>query len=137
MKKSFKFALGYLLFGLFIGIFKHEVAYYTHFEGETMLSLAHGHAFILGTAVFLLVPLFMKVFCIDKMKFFNKFFITYNLGLICSLLFMSIRGITQIFHMNISSFIDHMIGGFAGIGHIILTIGIYFFFKLLFSIKEA
>lgn len=137
MKKSFKFALGYLIFGLCIGIFNHEIAYYTHFEGKTVLSLVHGHAFVLGTTVFLLLPLFIKVFHIDKMKDFKKFFVIYNMGLICSLLFMSIRGIMQLYQMNISSFADHMIGGLAGIGHVILTIGIYFFFKLLFAIKEA
>lgn len=50
-----------------------------------------------------------------------------------SILFMALRGIPQLFILNISSFADHMIGGLAGIGHVILTIGFYHLYRTLIS----
>lgn len=61
---------------------------------------------------------------------------TYNIGLIMTLGFMTARGVTQLFSLPISSFMDHMIGGLAGIGHIILTIGLAFLFHAFIKSAE-
>lgn len=50
--------------------------------------------------------------------------------------FMTARGVTQLFSLPISSFMDHMIGGLAGIGHIILTIGLVFLFHAFIKSAE-
>ena len=131
MKTMYKISLSYLIFGLLAGVFNHEAAYWTHFEGDSALARVHPHALVLGALVFLLVPLFMKAFEIQKYKSFRWFVILYNLGLVMSLVFMAARGASQLFLMPFPSFWDHMIGGLAGIGHIILTVGIGFFFRTL------
>lgn len=131
MKKMYKISLGYILFGLLAGMFYHEAAYWTHFEGDSVLARVHPHALLLGGAVFLLLPVLMKVFEIQKIRSFRFFMGFYNLGLIVSLGFMTARGAVQLFGLPISSFWDHMIGGMAGIGHILLTVGIGFLFHAL------
>lgn len=73
MKKAYKIAAAYLVFGLIAGLFTHEATYWTNFTGETVLSLVHTHAFVLGTAVFAVLPLFMKNFHIENQKSFGRF----------------------------------------------------------------
>lgn len=126
-----KISAGYLFYGLLIGLFYHEAAYYSHFTGVSVLSVVHPHAIILGAAVFFLLPLFMKVSDIHHTKGFHSFLIFYNIGLMSTLFFMTARGVIQLFSLPISSFWDHMIGGLAGLGHLILTIGLVFLFKVL------
>ena len=128
MKKYYKISLGYLLLGLFIGFFYHEAAYWTNFSGVSVLSKVHPHILTLGAGIFFIIPILIKLFEIDKLKSFKLFMIFYNLGLIVSFGFMITRGIYQLFNLPLSKFLDHMIGGLAGIGHVILTIGICFLF---------
>ncbi len=137
MKKMYKIAAAYLIFGLAAGLFYHEAAYWMHFRGYTVLSKVHPHALALGTGVFLVMPLLMKVFEIQKEKSFRWFMWFYNIGLVMTLGFMSIRGVVQLFDISIASAWDHMIGGFAGIGHILLTIGLFALMRALMrSTKE-
>lgn len=132
MKNMYKLSLSYAGFGLLAGLFYHEAAYWTHFEGFSVLSRVHPHALVLGAAVFALIPLFMKVFSIQDQKSFQWFLYLYNLGLVMTLGFMTARGVSQLFFLPISSFWDHMIGGLAGIGHVTMTIGLGFLFHSLF-----
>ncbi len=131
MKKMYKISLAYLIFALLSGLFAHEAAYWTQFEGTTALSRVHPHALLLGAAVFMLMPVLMKNFRIQEQKSFRFFMVFYNTGLVLSLAFMSARGAVQLFRLPIASFADHMIGGMAGIGHVILTVGIGFLFHAL------
>lgn len=137
MKKMVHIASAYLVFGLLTGLFYHEAAYYTGFTGDTVLSRVHAHAFALGALVAFALVLFMKVFPVQKQKTFMPFVVTYNAGVVMSLVLMTVRGTVQLFHLPISSFWDHMVGGLAGIGHVILTIGLYLFIRtLLKAIRE-
>ncbi len=136
MKNMIRISASYLTFALIAGVFYHEVAYYTHFEGVSVLSLVHPHALMLGALVFLALPVLMKLFHIEQQKMFRRGLYTYNVGLIMSLFFMTVRGLTQVFQMNVPSFADHMIGGLAGIGHVILTVGIYFFYRAYLKAVE-
>lgn len=135
MKKMYWISLAYVVFGLVVGVLNHEVAYWTHFTGESVMSVVHPHAILLGGLVFLLLPLFMKSFTVEKQKSFQIFLWVYNIGLIITLGFMTVRGMSQLLMMPFPSFWDHMIGGLAGIGHIILTMGLGFLFHAL--IKSA
>ncbi|WP_456300803.1 DUF2871 family protein [Variimorphobacter saccharofermentans] len=75
------------------------------------------------------------------MEFKNSstaFFITYNIGLILSVIMMAIRGCVEVLNLEISSMIDSSISGIAGISHIIMTIAyILFFLMLLNRINDA
>lgn len=135
MKKMYWISLAYVVFGLVAGLLNHEVAYWTNFTGESAMSVVHPHAILLGGLVFLLLPLFMKSFAVEKQKSFQVFLWMYNIGLIITLGFMTARGISQLLVMPFPNFWDHMVGGLAGIGHIILTVGLGFLFHAL--IKSA
>ncbi len=130
-------SLSYFITGLIAGLVNHEIVYWTHFTGESMMSVVHPHAILLGGFVFLLMPLFLKSFALEKQKSFRRFLWLYNIGLIMTLVFMIARGMSQLLMKPFPSFLDHMVGGFAGIGHIILTIGLGFLFHaLLKSVDE-
>lgn len=137
MKRMYKISIAYLVYGLAVGIFCHEAAYWTHFQGYTVLSKVHPHALALGAGVFLLMPLLMKTFAVEKEKSFRWFLWFYNIGLVMTLGFMTVRGTIQLFGIAIPSYWDHMIGGFAGIGHILLTVGLFALMRALMrSAKE-
>lgn len=131
MKKMYQISLAYIVFGLISGLVNHEVAYWTHFTGESVMSVVHPHAILLGGLVFLILPLFMKNFALEKQKSFRIFLWVYNIGLIITLGFMTARGMSELLLMPFPSFWDHMVGGLAGIGHIILTAGLGFLFHAL------
>jgi len=82
---------------------------------------------------FLIVLLLEKNFHLTTHKNYKKFYMFYNMGLGMTLLMMIIHGILQVY-----SYPDHAaISGIAGLGHIILTIGLAYFFQVLFaSINE-
>lgn len=137
MKKMIRISAAYLIFGLAAGLFYREATVYTGYTGHSVLALVHGHALSLGALVFLLAPVFMQVFHLQQHKAFHRFVCIYNIGLVLSLVCMTARGVVQLFELPISKFIDHMIGGFAGIGHMILTVGLYFLFRSLWAaVKE-
>ncbi len=131
MKKIYIISLSYIVFGLITGLINHEIAYWTNFTGESVMSVVHPHAILLGGLVFLLMPLFMKTFQLEKQKSFRCFLWIYNIGLVMTLGFMTARGMSQLLMKPFPSFFDHMVGGFAGIGHIILTVGLGFLFHAL------
>lgn len=137
MKKMYCISLAYFVFGLLAGLVNHEVAYWTHFTGESVMSVVHPHAILLGGLVFLLLPLFMKSFSIDRQKSFQIFLWVYNIGLMMTLGFMTVRGMSQLLEMPFSSFWDHMVGGLAGIGHMILTVGLGFLFHALIASADG
>lgn len=136
MKSMYTLSIAYLIFGLAAGVFHHEAAYWTHFEGFSVLARVHPHAIALGAAVFLFVPVLMKTFEIQKQKSFVWFVGLYNLGLVMTLGFMTARGVFQLFRLPLPSFADHMIGGLAGIGHVILTVGVIFLFHALYTTAD-
>lgn len=133
MKKMIHLSAAYLIFGLLTGLFYHEASYYMEFTGSSVLRLVHAHAFGLGTLVFFFLPVLMQVFHIKEDRAFRRFLYTYNVGLLMTLGFMTLRGVTELFSLSVSSFWDHMIGGLAGIGHVILSFGIFFLFQLYLS----
>lgn len=135
-KKMYWISLSYILLGLVAGVVNHEVAYWTNFTGKSVMSVVHPHAIILGGLVFLLLPLLMNNFALEDKKSFRGFLWTYNIGLVMTLGFMIARGMSQLLVKPFPSFMDHMVGGLAGIGHIILTVGIGFLFYSLIKTAE-
>ncbi|MEI5995417.1 DUF2871 domain-containing protein [Candidatus Enterococcus mansonii] len=133
MKKLVRVSMFYMIFGLISGVFYREFTKLNSFDGETQLSVLHTHTLILGMFFFLIVLLLEKNFQLTKEKNYKKFYILYNSGLGITLLMMIIRGILQVLAYPESA----AISGIAGLGHIIITIGLAYFFQVLFkAVKE-
>jgi len=138
MKRIAKLSFFYSMLGLFLGAFYREFTKINSFKGQTVLSGVHPHVLVLGAFFFLIVLLLEKSFELAKNKNFNKFLITYNIGLLISVIMMVIRGCIEVLNLEISTAIDFSISGIAGLGHIIITIAyILFFIILLNRINDA
>ena len=135
MKKYLNLAMGYAIAAMAGGVFYREFTKWNHFSGITMLSKVHAHLFMLGMMVFLLVALFSRQMDLEKEKsFFRRFFLIYNIGLPLTVLMMLVRGIIQVKETALSAGADAAISGIAGIGHILLSIGLLL---LLVTLKRA
>mgnify|MGYP000880853203 CR=1 FL=1 len=133
MKRIVKLSFFYSMLGLFLGAFYREFTKMNGFTGKTVLSGLHTHVLVLGAFFFLIVLLLEKSFEITKGKNFNKFFLTYNIGLLITVIMMAIRGCIEVLNLEISTMIDSSISGIAGLGHIIITIAYILFFLILLN----
>ncbi|MGY3777509.1 DUF2871 domain-containing protein [Isobaculum melis] len=127
MKKLVRVSAFYAIFGLLFGVFYREFTKIQGFTGETQLSVLHTHAFILGMFFFLIVLLLEKNFSLMKEKQFKLFYSFYNAGLGITLLMLLVHGSMTVLGKEAGA----AIAGIAGIGHILITIGLFFFFKVL------
>lgn len=134
MKKYLNIAMGYAIAAMAGGVFYREFTKWNHFSGVTMLSKVHAHLFMLGMMVFLLVALFSRQMDLEKENSFRWFLRLYNIGLPLTVVMMLIRGILQVKEVALSAGADAAISGIAGIGHILLSIGL---FLLLVTLKRA
>lgn len=133
MKKLVRASMFYMIFGLLAGVYYRELTKFHEFTDKTQLSTLHTHALVLGMIFLIIVLLLEKNFQIMKHKNYQKFYILYNIGLGITLLIMLIHGTMTVLGYSSSA----AISGIAGIGHIIMTIGLGFFFNVLFgSVKE-
>ncbi|HHV96299.1 MAG TPA: DUF2871 domain-containing protein [Clostridiaceae bacterium] len=138
MKRFAKLSFLYGILGLFLGVFYREFTKINGYTEETVLSGLHTHVVVLGTFFFLIVLLLENSFELTRNKNFNKFFITYNIGLLLTVIMMAIRGCVEVLNLEISTMIDSSISGIAGLGHIIIAIAyILFFLILLDRIKNV
>ncbi|KAB7668856.1 DUF2871 domain-containing protein [Bacillus sp. B1-b2] len=131
MKKVLNIAFFYALLGLVSGVYYREFTKMQHFTGETQLSVVHTHSFALGMIIMLIVYLYCYTMKIHTVGNFNAFFYFYNSGVISTICLMLTRGTLQVLEYDLSSGLDSMISGIAGLGHIAVTIGIVLFFLVL------
>ncbi|HFI0463112.1 TPA: DUF2871 domain-containing protein [Streptococcus suis] len=127
MRKQSITALIFMIIGLLSGLFYREYTKMTGFTGQTQLSTVHTHAFALGMLFFLIVLALEANFRLTHHKHYGKFFGFYVSGLSLSLIMQVVRGMMQV--QNVSG--NGAIPGLAGVGHILLTIGLGFFMKVL------
>jgi len=113
--------------------FYREFTKINGFTEETVLSGLHTHVLVSGVFFLLILLLLEKTFELTKNKKFNLFFITYNIGLLLSVIMMAIRGCVQVLNLEISTMIDSSISGIAGLSHIIMTIAYILFFLILLN----
>lgn len=118
MKKMVNWAMTYGVLALIFGVFYREVTKYTNYTGETTLSVIHTHLFAMGMLVFLILIALDLNLKLTEHKKFNLFMITYNCGLLLTVFMMLVRGLTQVFSLNISTAVDASISGISGLGHI-------------------
>lgn len=124
----------YMILGLAFGLFDREFARIYNFTGYTQLGVLHTHTLILGMFFFLIVLILEHQFKLSAHRHYKKFIMFYQSGLGLSLLIMLIHGSMIVMGMESSA----MMSGIAGIGHILLTIGLGFFFKVLMdSVKKV
>ena len=133
MKRIAKLSFFYSMLGMLLGVFYREFTKINNFTGETVLSGLHTHILVSGLFFFLIVLLLEKSFELTKNKNFNKFMVTYNIGLILSVIMMAIRGCVEVLNLEISTMIDYSISGIAGLSHIIMTIAYILFFLILLN----
>lgn len=132
MKKIAYSSLAYMIFSLAAGLFYREFPRLIEVEAlvqKSQLSIVHTHAFTLGMFVFLFVLIFARLFDIHKHPYFNKFFITYHVGVGVSTATMLAHGI----YVELGNAPHPAFSGIAGLGHIVLTIGFCLFFYVLIS----
>lgn len=133
MKKLVRVSMIYMILGLVFGVYYREFTKLNGFTGDTQLSVMHTHTLILGMFFFLIVLLLEKNFRLTAHKNYKKFYLCYNIGLGMTLLMLLVHGT-----MTVLGYADHAaISGIAGLGHIMLAVGLGFFFHVLYgSVKE-
>lgn len=139
MKKYYLSSIAYALLALVGGVFYREFTKGFSFTGQTTLSVVHVHYFVLGTIFFLVMLLLDKSFSFTNKKT-NIAFILYHVGLNVTCLMFLVRGILQVTNQSLTTGIDAMVSGFAGIGHIILGVSLVlvlvFIYQNIFKKKK-
>ncbi len=131
MRQLLTASLVYMIAGVGSGLFYREFTKLQDFpEGQfTQLGLAHTHLLILGFIFFLIVLALDKLFSISAYtRLFNWFFWVYNAGVVLTSAMLIWHGSLTV----IGSESNKMISGFAGLGHMLLAIGMVLFFVLMY-----
>ncbi len=131
MKKLYYAATTYAGLGLVSGLAYREITKaHDDFEGKTQLAFMHTHLLALGMLFFLIVLVLEKVFELSRHSLFNAFFWTYNVGLVVTVAMMGWHGYLQVDGTKEAD-VSPAISGIAGLGHILLTVGIVCLFIAL------
>lgn len=137
MKKYLNFALGYAIAAMVGGVFYREFTKWNGFNGVTMLGKVHVHLFLLGMIMFLIIARYDRKGSLIEHKSFRSFLIVYNIGLPLMVIMMVIRGVVEVLNIGITREIDSSISGVAGIGHILVGVGIILLLVALKKKSEA
>lgn len=127
MKKLYYSAVLYTVLGLAAGLYYRELTKSQDFTGTTQLAVLHTHLLTLGTLVFLITIALQKTLHLTRGRFFSAFFWSYHAGLLLTTALMGVHGTLTALGKNTSA----AISGMAGLGHILLTIALVFFFLCL------
>lgn len=127
MRKLYYSAVIYTGVGLLSGLFYRELTKAQDFTGDTQLSVIHTHLLTLGTLFFLVAVALEKVLHLSRGRFFNAFFWTYQAGLILTVGIMTVHGTMTVLGKTAGP----AISGMAGLGHVLLTLALVFFFLCL------
>lgn len=131
MKKSFIAASMYLGLGLIAGVFYREFTKAVNFPQteQTQLSVLHTHLLTLGFFFFLIVLGLDKLFGLSDDARFKTFFAVYNIGLVLSITMMTWHGILTALGRDAD--FGPELAGIAGLGHIVMSIGLGLFLLVL------
>ena len=123
----------YAIFAMIGGVFYREFTRFHGFAAKTTLSVVHTHYFLLGVVFFLLLLLLEKNFSFTNPK--TRYLLTmYHIGLNLTAVMLAVRGVVQVMSVSPSPGMNAAISGIAGIGHILLGIGLVL---LLLQIKRS
>lgn len=124
MKKMINWSIAYLIAGLAGGVFYREFTKLTGFSGTTTLSVVHVHLLVLGMLLCLLLGIFCNITTVQEQPWFTRGSKLYHGGLIFTVSMLIARGVLQVLGAPLSSGMDAAISGLAGLGHIVLSIGL-------------
>jgi hypothetical protein len=124
VKKLYYAAHTYMILGVISGLYYREITKLSDFTGDTQLGVVHTHLLALGMLFYLVVLALEKLFTLSASRLFNWSFWVYNAGLALTVLIMIIHGTQTVLGAQTSA----MISGLAGLGHIVLTVGLVLFF---------
>lgn len=124
MRKIYYAAHTYMIVGLISGLFYREFTVLNDFTGETRLSIVHTHLLALGMLFHLILLVLEKSFRLSVSRLFDWSFWVYNTGVTVTVGVMIVQGIQQVRGVETAD----AIGGLAGLGHIVLTVGLVLFF---------
>jgi hypothetical protein len=134
LSKSFHAAWIYTLLGLLAGLFYREYTKAKDFEGKTQLAVTHTHLLALGMLLFLVVLALTAVLPIAELRLFTLFFWFYNAGLVVTVTMMVVHGIIQV---NGDDKDMPAVSGIAGLGHLLIAVGLVHLFLALRKGIEA
>ncbi|TDW71225.1 DUF2871 domain-containing protein [Kribbella pratensis] len=124
MRKIYVAAHVYMILGLVSGLYYRELTKAKDFTGDSQLGIVHTHILALGMLFFLIVLVLEKQFTLTSGKLFDAFFWVYNAGLALTIGMMLVRGTMTVLGHQAGAALD----GISGLGHIVITLGLIFFF---------
>ncbi|MEE1650167.1 DUF2871 domain-containing protein [Brachybacterium sp. J144] len=131
MMRLLNTALVHLVLGLASGLFYREYTKATDSLGvDTQISTLHTHLLVLGMIVFLVVLALDALLSLSGRRSFSVFFWTYNVGLLLTVAMQAVRGILTLDGQDPAT-TSAAIPGIAGLGHMILTVGLVALFVAL------
>lgn len=119
-KRFANLAFSYAVIAMIFGVFYREFTKFTHFDGQTSLAFLHTHYFVLGMFFFLALMLAEKVFSFSDRNT-GKLLTVYQAGLNITGLGFLLRGLAQVWGMELSRGMDAAV---SGIGHILTGVSI-------------
>ena len=124
-------AFAYMVLGLVSGLFYREYTKATDTLGaDTQLATLHTHFLALGMVVFLVVLALDALFQLSSRRSFTVFYWTYNIGLLMTVVMQAVRGILTLDGQDPAA-TTAAIPGIAGLGHMVLTVGLVALFVAL------
>ncbi|WP_071434186.1 DUF2871 domain-containing protein [Angelakisella massiliensis] len=133
-KKLADAAFIYVIAGLAAGVFYREFTKFQGFSGRTALGLVHPHLLLLGAGVMLLLIALEPALLLNgEERSLKRSLLFYHCGLGLTAALLLIRGVFQVLGSPLSRGLDASISGIAGIGHILLAIGLC---RLLLMIRR-
>lgn len=133
-KKLADAAFIYVIAGLAAGVFYREFTKFQGFSGRTALGLVHPHLLLLGAGVMLLlIALEPALLLSGEERSLKRSLLFYHCGLGLTAALLLIRGVFQVLGSPLSRGLDASVSGIAGIGHILLAIGLC---RLLLMIRR-
>lgn len=130
IKRDIDFAIGYAIAALVIGVLYRELGKYGLLQMPETVGRIHGHLLSLGTLFLLLLAALDQLFDFGKEKGADSAFWIYQAGLVLSALMMFVRGWVGILNGPINA----ALSGIAGIGHLLLAVGLVW---MLFVLRKA
>ncbi|MFE3447402.1 DUF2871 domain-containing protein [Nonomuraea sp. NPDC059194] len=127
MKKILYTAHIYMIVGVLSGLYYREITKLNDFTGDTQLGVVHTHLLALGMLFFLIVLMLENAFTLTASRLFPWFFWIYNTGLALTVLMLTVHGTQTVLGATTSA----AISGIAGLGHILLTVGLILLFTNL------
>ena len=123
MKRYINTALLYAILAMAGGVFYREFTKLNGFTAKTTLAVVHTHYLLLGMVFFLLLLVLEKNISFTGPKT-GRVLAVYNVGLNLTAVMLAVRGVVQVLGIALSTGMSAAISGVAGIGHILLGIGL-------------